>query len=171
MEVMEGLVLNQQFAIEFCIQLGLFLLCFVVLKQLVFKPLLELIHIREEKTHGLKHEAEEAKQKVAKLKTDYEAFIKAEHKKTTQWMDEEKKKIVDEENAIVQAARNEATERLDQLRVQINSEADKARGELSPLISDFASRIATKLVGKTVNISGADLGVKKNLNNRPVVQG
>jgi len=39
------------------------------------------------------------------------------------------------------------------------------------MISDFASRIASKLVGKTVNISGADAGLKKNLNSRPVVQG
>ena len=171
MEVMEGLVLNKEFAIEFAIQLVLFLSSFLVMKLLVFKPLLELFHIREEKTIGLKHEAEEAKQKATKIKTDYEAFIKAEHKKTSLWMDDEKKKVAEEESKIIQTARDEAGEKLDGLRTQIKSEVDKARGELTPLISDFASRIASKLVGKTVNISGADVGLKKNLNNRPVVQG
>ena len=171
MEVMEGLVLNQQFATEFAIQLGLFLFSFVTMKLLVFKPLLELIHIREEKTHGLKHEAEEAHKKTLKLKADYDSFIKSEHKKTTQWMDEEKKKVTAEETQIVQVARNEASEKLDHLRSQIKSEAEKVRGELAPHISEFASQIASKLVGKAVNISGENQGLKKNLNNHPVVQG
>ena len=171
MEVMEGLVLNKEFGLEFLIQLVLFLSSFAVMKFLVFNPLMELIHIREHKTHGLKHEAEEAKQKTAKLKADYEEFIKAEHKKTALWLDEEKKKVSQEETKIVQTARDESAQKLDELRKQIEKEASKARTDLSPMISDFASRIASKLVGKTVNISGADAGLKKNLNSRPVVQG
>ena len=77
MEVMEGLVLNKEFGLEFLIQLVLFLSSFAVMKFLVFNPLMELIHIREHKTHGLKHEAEEAKQKTAKLKADYEELFQA----------------------------------------------------------------------------------------------
>jgi F-type H+-transporting ATPase subunit b len=171
MEVMEGLVLNQQFAIEFAIQLVLFLSSFFVMKLWVFKPLLELIHVREEKTHGLEKQAEEAQQKVAKLKTDYDAFIKAEHRKTSVWLDEEKKKVLNEENRIIQSARDQAGTTLDLLRKQIEQDSDKVRGDLSPLVSEFAEKIASKLVGKTVNISGVDAGLKKNLNNRPVVQG
>jgi F-type H+-transporting ATPase subunit b len=171
MEVMEGLTLDKQFAIEFAIQLALFLSSFLIMKLLVFKPMLELIHIREHKTHGLKEEAEEAQQKVAKLKTDYETFIKAEHRKTALQMDEEKKKVAQEESKIVQAARDEAAHKLDGLRKQINVDAEKVRGELSPLVSDFASRIASKLVGKPVKISGDNVGLKKNLSDRPEVQG
>lgn len=171
MEVMEGLVLNKQFGIEFVIQLAIFLSSFAVMKFLVFNPLMELIHIREHKTHGLKHEADEAGKKVLKLKLDYEAFIKEEHKKTSLWLDEEKKKVAQEETKIVQTARDEAALKLEQLRKQIDTEAAKARNDLSPMIADFASRIASKLVGKTVNISGVDKGLKKNLNNRPMVQG
>ena len=171
MEVMEGLVLNKQFGIEFLIQLGLFLASFAVMKFFVFAPLMELIHIREHKTHGLKHEAEEAKQKAIQLKADYENLLKSEHKKTTTWLDEEKKKISQDEIKIVQAAQEQAAQKLEELRKQIDVEAGKARSELSPMISDFASRIASKLVGKTVNVSGVEKGLKKNLNNRPVVQG
>jgi len=171
MEVMEGLVLDKQFGIEFLIQLALFLGSFIVMKMLVFKPMLELIHIREHKTHGLKEEAEAAKQKTAKLKTDYDAFLKAEHRKTSQWLEEEKTKVTAEETKIVQAARDEAAGKLDTIRKQVSGDTEKARGELAPLISDFASRIATKLVGKPVKISGADKDLKKNLNNRPMVQG
>ncbi len=171
MEVMEGLVLNRQFAIEFLIQLGLFLASFMVMKLLVFKPLMELIHIREHKTHGLKEEAEEAKKKAGQLKSDYENFIKTEHKKTALWLDEEKKKISEEETKLVQAARDQAAQKLEEIRKQIDTEVSQVRNELTPMISDFSSRIASKLVGKTVKISGVDVGVKKNLNNRPVVQG
>jgi F-type H+-transporting ATPase subunit b len=171
MEVMEGLILDKQFGIEFVIQLALFLSSFVVMKILVFKPLMELIHVREHKTHGLREEAEQAKHKVAKLKEDYGTFIKAEHKKNTIWLEQEKKKITDEEQAIVQGARDEATKKLDDLRKQIGTETTKARTELTPTISDFASRIASKLVGKPVNITGVDAGLKKNITERPVVQG
>ncbi len=171
MEVMEGLVLNQQFGIEFLIQLALFLSSLFVMKQLVFKPMLELIHIREHKTHGLKEEAEAAKQKVVKLKAEYDTFLKAEHRKTSSWLDEEKKKVLAEETKIIQAARDEASQTLNALRKQINGDTEKVRGELSHLISDFASRIASKLVGKTVKISSVETELKKNLSNRPVVQG
>ena len=171
MQIMEGLVLNQQFAIEFSIQLALFLSSLFVMNLLVFKPLLELIHIREQKTHGLKDAAEKAKLKAEKLKADYENFIKAEHRTTSLWMDEERKKISEEEHRITQAARDDVGEKLNGLRKQINTDIEKARADLSPLISDFASRIASKLVGNTVSIAGIDSDLKKNLNNRPVVQG
>ncbi|NBX68067.1 MAG: hypothetical protein EBR01_03765 [Proteobacteria bacterium] len=171
MELMEGLVLDKQFGIEFLIQLALFLASFSVMKLFVFKPMLELIHIREHKTHGLKEEAETAKHKAAKLKTDYESLLKSEHKKTTEWLEAEKKKVTAEETKIIQAAHDEASQKLETIRKQITGDTEKARGELAPLISDFASRIATKLVGKPIKISGDDQGLKKNLNNRPVVQG
>lgn len=171
MEVMEGLVLDKQFGIEFVIQLALFLSSFAVMKILVFKPLIELFHIREHKTHGFKEEAEQTKHKVAKLKEDYGAFIKAEHKKNSTWLEEEKKKITDEEQKIVQSARDEASKRLEDLRRQIGTDTTKARTELTPMISDFASRIASKLIGKAVNITGDKVDLKKNKAERPVVQG
>ena len=118
-----------------------------------------------------KDAAEKAKLKAEKLKADYENFIKAEHRTTSLWMDEERKKISEEEHRITQAARDDVGEKLNGLRKQINTDIEKARADLSPLISDFASRIASKLVGKTVSIAGIDSDLKKNLNNRPVVQG
>ena len=156
---------------QFGVQLGLFLLSFIVLKTLVFEPFLKLIHLREEKSHGLKEEAEKNREKAQKLKVDYEAFMKAQHKKTTEWLDAERKKVTEQEHAIVLAARNEVGQQLQGVRKQINEDLAKVRTELSPLIADFASRIATKLVGKAINISGDAGFAKKNLNNRPVVQG
>lgn len=171
MEVMEGLVLDKHFAIEFGIQLVIFLASFIVMKVLVFNPLMELIHVREEKTEGLQKETELAKQKMIQIKADYDSFIKEEYRKSKVWMDQEKKKLALEESKIVGAARDEAAQKLEELRKQIGEQTDKTRKELDPLISDFAGRIAGKLIGKPVSISGVDSAIKKNLTNQPVIQG
>src|SRR5437868_2662854 len=90
------------------IQLGLFFASWAVLHFLVFRPYLALVHARHEKTAGLKEKAIADREKAERLKNDYETFMKAERKKITTWTDAERKKIAEEEQQTIQAARDEA---------------------------------------------------------------
>jgi F-type H+-transporting ATPase subunit b len=145
------------------IELGLFLLSFVILKFLVFDPYVKLIHLRESKTSGLKHEAERARLEAEKYRADYDEFLKGERKKLNQMVDEERRKIADEGRGVIQASRGKAVEKLETLRKQVDSDSALVRKELAPMVTEFSSKIASKLVGFSVNISSS--AQKKNMNS------
>lgn len=134
------------------IQLAIFLASFVVLKFMVWDPYVKLIHLRHSKTEGLKEAAEKAKVEALQLKNEYEAFMKNERKSVSNWTEEERKKIQDQEKEIVSGARDEVAKQLETTRAKINAETVAARKELEPLIADFSSRIVSKLIGHNVNV-------------------
>jgi F0F1-type ATP synthase membrane subunit b/b' len=136
----------------FFIQLGIFIASYVVLQVLVFRPYLSLLRAREEMTTGLKERAIRNRELSDKLRLDYETFMRSERKKLLDWNDNEKRKVLDDEKKIIQAARDQVGSDLQNLREQIQLEAEKVRGDLLPLISDYSSSIASKLLGRTVRV-------------------
>ena len=150
------------------IELGLFLLSFFILKYLVFDPYVKLIHLREAKTTGLKESAEKAKHEAEKYHADYDEFLKGERKKLNESVEDIRRKIGDESRAIISTARNKSVEKLEALRKQVDADTDRVRKELSPMVGEFSSKIASKLVGYSVNISGA--AQKKSKNSEEATQ-
>jgi F0F1-type ATP synthase membrane subunit b/b' len=147
--------------ITLLVQLGIFFATYFVLKTLVFKPYLELLNERKARTTGLKEQADRDRQQAEKLEVDYDTFIKAERKKVTAWTDDERKKISDEERGIVQAARDAVGKELEDLRVKIQTDTERARKELLPLVTEYSSQIASKLVGHKISVpAGTELSSK-----------
>jgi F0F1-type ATP synthase membrane subunit b/b' len=136
------------------IQLGLFFATYFVLQFLVFKPYLALLKLRRQRTQGLKEEASQTQEKAQKLREDYEAFMKNERKRVQAWTEQEKKQVQDEERRVIAAARSAAGEELKTVRGRIQSESDKARQQLLPLVSEYSSQLVSKLLGRKVHISG-----------------
>jgi F0F1-type ATP synthase membrane subunit b/b' len=135
------------------VQLGLFFVCYFILKTLVFGPYLRLIELRREKTSGLKEKAAGDAVRAEKLKTEYDAFMKIERRKLSGWLDTERKKVSDETRHIIQEAREGVSTELKAVRAQIQKEADEARKQLAPLVGEYSSLIATKLVGRKIKVS------------------
>lgn len=136
----------------FFIQLGIFIACYTVLRIFVFGPYLRLVHMREEKTTGLKAKAMQLTEQARKYQLDYETFMREERKKVAIWVDEERRKVADEERQIVQAARESANTEMQRVREEVKKEFSKARSELLPNISEYSSSIATKLVGHPIKV-------------------
>jgi F0F1-type ATP synthase membrane subunit b/b' len=136
------------------IQLGLFFATYFVLQFLVFKPYLALLKLRRQRTLGLKEEASQTQEKAQQLRVDYEAFMKNERKRVQNWTEQEKKQIQDEERRVITAARSAAGEELLAARGKIQIEADKARQQLLPLVSEYSSQLVSKLIGRKVSVSG-----------------
>lgn len=135
------------------IQLGIFLATFLVLRTLVFKPFLKLQSLRRERTEGARAQAAQARETAAKLKQDYETLMRAEHKRIAQWTEEERRKIADEERTLIQIARAAASEELQVGRKKIAADVDQARLDLLPLVSEYSSQIASKLLGRKVVVT------------------
>ncbi|MBI4403182.1 MAG: ATP synthase F0 subunit B [Deltaproteobacteria bacterium] len=135
------------------IQLGLFLACYWVLRTCVFGPYLRLLHLRHEQTLGLRQKAGGDKEQAEKLHAEYESFMKEERNKASAWLDEERKKIAEEERSIIQGSRTQVSEELKAFRIKIASECEKTKKELLPQVTDFASKIASRAIGQKVNVS------------------
>jgi F0F1-type ATP synthase membrane subunit b/b' len=136
----------------FFIQLGLFFICYLFLRTFVFGPYLDLLQARRDKTTGLKEQAVRDCERAEKLKTDYESFIRAERKKLNVWLDEERRQVNELERQTIQQARQRTSEELKEHRKKLNEEAERARKELEPLVSDYSSQIASKLIGRSVKV-------------------
>ena len=137
------------------LQMAIFFACYFVLRFLVFKPYLALLRARKAKTVGLREQAAGDRQRAEQLQEQYDAFIKAERKKLSTWTEEERKRVNDEERKIVQDARDAVGNELQTLRTKIQSDYDRARKELLPLISEYSSQIVSKLTGKKVTVSAS----------------
>lgn len=152
------------------IQMAIFFASWLVLHALVFKPYLALLKARRDKTVGLSEKAAKAKVRAAQLQAEYDAFMKSERKKVVEWTDEARKKVNEEERAIVSAARDEVGKELQTLRTKVQADAEKARRELLPQIGEYSSHIVSKLVGYAVKVPSTMEG-KKPSDSETTVRG
>jgi len=143
------------------IQLGLFFVCYFFLKVFFFEPYRKLIELRQAKTTGLKEKAHESRQHAELLKTNYETLMKAERRKLATWLDDEKKKLSDEERHQSQEARAVVGKELKHLRDSLDVEMRKARVDLNASVPEYSSQIASKLVGKKIHVTTSAPGVSK----------
>ena len=137
------------------IQLGIFILSFLVLRALVFKPYLQLLTLRRQRTVGLQEKAARDLDRASKLQADYESFMRNERKKIAAWGEEERRKIADQEKGVISAARDSAAQELNGVRQKVAQETEQARRELAPLVNEYASQIVGKLLGRKVSVSGS----------------
>jgi len=137
------------------IQMGLFLTAYALMSILVFKPYLRLLARRRARTSDLVKQSEKARLRAAELTTSVELAMREERKKINSWLEEEKKKISEEERVILSKARHEASSEMEVARHKINEEVVEARQKLAPMVQDYASQIATRLLGRKVVVSAA----------------
>lgn len=151
------------------IQVALFLISFCSLHLLVFKPFVELLKLRESKTIGLRERAAEARTRTQQLQQEYTAFMQEARKKTSAWMDGERRKIADSEREIIQEARNKAAQELLASRKVTEQELKEAQRALGPFAVEFSSAIASKLLGYKVKVSGKAADLAKSLETETVL--
>jgi predicted DNA-binding protein (UPF0251 family) len=89
--------------------------------------------------------------------------MKVQRKEVAHWLDEEKKKVADEERALIEEARNKVAKELAASRKAAEEQLDIAKKELLPLVGDYSSKIVAKLTGKKVTISSAGVVAKKEI--------
>ena len=119
----------------------------------MFKPYLALLKARREQTVGLTETAEKDREDAARLQSEYELYVKAERLKIAAWADEERKKIGQQEQGILQSARTAAAAANDAARASLEQEKKKARRTLEASLQEFTSAIVSKMLGRKVQIT------------------
>jgi len=145
------------------IHLGIFFASYTVLNKVLYKPYLELAKARQAKSTDLKAQSAHQKEETLKYQAEYDAYMKKERKEISHWTEEEKKKVADEERAIIEAARNKVAKELAQAQKQAEEQLAIARKELLPTVGELSSKIVAKLTGKKVTIHSGASPHKKEL--------
>lgn len=154
------------FPTQLGIELGVFFASYAVLNKVLYKPYLELVHARNAKSTELKAQSAIQKEQAVKLQADYDEFMKTQRKDVAHWLDEEKKKVAEEERKIIETARNQVAESMAKTKKATDEQIDIARKELLPLVGEYSSKIVAKLTGKKVSISSAGTSTKKEVEER-----
>jgi F-type H+-transporting ATPase subunit b len=131
-------------------QAALFLLLFLVLRPLLFDPMLRIFALREERTEGAKATARELQERAGELLTKYETELSRVTRSATEERDKLRAETARLEAEIMRDARDAVAKIIEQGRKSIEAEVDKVRFDLGRESERTASLIVQRVLGREV---------------------
>jgi F-type H+-transporting ATPase subunit b len=131
--------------------IALFLVLFVVLKPLLFDPMLKLFEEREKRTLGAKKEAREMDQKSAGAQSKYEAEMQKARAAANAERDKLRAEGQKTENEILSKVRASTAQSLEEGRKRAGAELASARAKLKTDAAVLAKDLAARVLGREVS--------------------
>ena len=132
------------------IQIGLFIVLFLVLKPVLFDPMLKLFEEREKRIDGAKLQARKIDEKSASALTKYETEMGKARASANQERDKLRAEGVKTENEILDKVRKATAETLEQGKRQAREEAARVRTALQTETGEMAKQLAARVLGREV---------------------
>jgi F-type H+-transporting ATPase subunit b len=131
-------------------QVILFVLLWLILTKVLFRPYLRLLEEREGKTTGAQHDSTDLEHEGARLRAEYEDKVKAAQAAAYA----EKERLVQaarlEREKVLSQAREEATQLLERARQEIAQALTAERRLAASEATSIAAAIASKVLGRNV---------------------
>jgi F-type H+-transporting ATPase subunit b len=141
---------NLDFDLTFVVQMAAFTVLVLILKPLLFDPLLKLFEERERRTEGAKLLARKMDERAGEILRKYEAELETVRRAAT----EEREKLRSEgqrlEAQIVAEARAEVAKMLEQGKAKIETDRRAGRADLAVKTQEIAREIAARVLGREV---------------------
>ena len=132
------------------IQLGVFTVAFLILRPLVFRPMIALFEARDGAIHGAKLEAQRLQDQAEAGTAEFDE----EMRKLRLQAGEERDRLRDEgkelERTVIDKVREETTRQLAQADTQLKADSDRLRAEVQANIPALARDIASKILNREV---------------------
>jgi F-type H+-transporting ATPase subunit b len=138
------------FDLTFIAQAVLFTFFIVLLKPLLFDPLMKVFEQREKRTEGAKAEAREMDREAGELLTRYEAEMEKIRREASREREELRAETAKLEARIMAEARAESAKILEAGKAKIAAEMDGLRRELAAQTPALAAEIASRVLGREV---------------------
>lgn len=130
------------------LQMILFALLIVVLKPLLFDPMLRVFALREEKTEGAKDEARAMQERAAEILSGYEKQVAKVRAEATAERDSLRKETAALEAKILEEARAAADAITSEGRAKVGAEVAQLQAELETKAAAMANDISARVLGK-----------------------
>src|SRR5688500_19349660 len=142
---MSGSPIDLDFYNGFVFQAVIFVFLIVVLKPLLFDPMLKVFGLREERTEGARETARELEEQAGELLTRYEAELTRVNQAAAEERDRLRAEATKLEAQILAAARAAAAKIVDEGRRRIEAEVDAIRIERGKQSERLAGHIAPRV--------------------------
>lgn len=151
MLAMSGSPIDLDFNNVVVFQAVIFVFLIVVLKPLLFDPMLKVFGLREERTEGARETARELEERAGELLTRYEAELTRVNQAAAEERDRLRAETTKLEAQILNEARTAAAKIVEDGRRRIETEVNAIRFELGKQSERLASDIATRVLGREAN--------------------
>ncbi len=143
--------INVDLDLTFVAQLMLFAAFVMVMKPLLFDPLLRVFRAREQATEGAREEGRGADERAASLLARYEGELEGVRRAASTERDRLRAETSRLEAKILDEGRAEAQRILDQGKARIQADVAALRAELAASRPKLAAEIASKILGREVS--------------------
>jgi F-type H+-transporting ATPase subunit b len=136
------------------------LLFYFILRALFFQPLLKVMAEREARSIGARKAAEAAHAAAAQKVQQYQEALKQAQAQVYAELEVARKKLLDERNAAVRAARVKASGEVDAAKQRIGAEAAAVRRDLEASIGQLAAEIVGRILQAPSGPNGSARGAR-----------
>lgn len=133
------------------VQIALFVVLLVILKPLLFEPMLKLFEEREKRIEGTRREASKEDERSAKALAKYEAILAKAREAGATERDQLRSDGMKKEAELMARVRASTAATVEQGRSAIAKEAMNARNELSKEAVALGRAIASRVLGREVS--------------------
>lgn len=142
--------ISVDFDLTFLAQFVLFATFIVVLRPLLFDPLLKVFEERERRTEGAKEDARTMDARAGELLTRYEAELEKVRREANVEREKLRNETKVQEAKIMAEARVESARILETGKARITAEVEQLRKELHEGQPQLAAEIASRVLGREV---------------------
>ena len=138
------------FDLTFVVQMVVFTALIIILKPLLFEPVLGLFEEREKRTDGARAEARQMQERAGELLVEYEAELERVNRVAAEERDRSRAETARLEAEILTEARAASTKIVDEGRARIEEEIHSIRFDLGRESERLARDIAAQVLGREV---------------------
>ena len=120
------------------------------LNKVLFKPMLGLLREREEKTEGFMRDAGEKEKAARSTLAQYEEKLRQDRKEVLEVKKQYVVEGTDARTALLEKARREANQSLEEIKDGIAKASEEARKTLSQQIETLGKEIAERVLGRSL---------------------
>jgi len=146
----EGNAVNVDLDASLLVQVGLFVVLLLILKPLLFDPMLKLFEEREKKIEGTRHEAQKQDERSAKALAKYENALAKAREAGAAERDVLRAEGTRHEAQTMDRVRATVAKTIEEGRAAIASEAKTARTDLATEANVLGRAIASRALGREV---------------------
>ena len=138
------------FDFTFLVQMGLFVVLYLILKPLLFEPILELFKERERLTEETVKKANAMDDESVHAKNKYDAAMSEVRKDATETREKICQEGVRHEADLLLAARTTSAKKMEEGRALSQRELETAKQQLESGARDLARELASRALGREV---------------------
>ena len=146
----EGGAVNVDLDGSLVLQIAVFVVLLLVLKPLLFDPMLKLFEEREKRIEGTRHAASKEDQRSAQALAKYEGILTKAREAGNAERDELRSAGQKREAEIMTRVRAQTAQTVEQGRSAIANESKEARAKLGAEAAGLARTIASRVLGREV---------------------